>query len=49
MDNIRELIRQSYKDVGLREISEDYLDGIMADKIRVEAFKEILGIKEEVA
>jgi len=49
MENIRELIKQSYIDIGLGEISEDYLDGIMADKIRVEAFKEILGLKEEVA
>lgn len=49
MENLRELIRQSYIDIGIGEISEDYLDGIMRNKERVEAFKEILGIKEEVA
>lgn len=48
MEKIRELIKEDYKKIGI-EITEDYLDGIMADRIRVEAFKEILDIKEEVA
>lgn len=49
MESIRELIKEDYKRVGLGEVSEDIIDRIVNNPKLLIAFKEILGIKEEVA
>lgn len=44
MLNLRELIKENYKIHGI-DVTEDYLDGIMSNKERVNAFMEVLGIE----
>lgn len=48
MEKIRELIREDYKRIGI-EISEDIVNRIINSEKLLSAFKEILGINEEVA
>lgn len=47
MEKLKELIKEDYKKHHI-EIDEDYLNGIMEDKERVQAFIEILKVDMEV-